>query len=238
MSPSAKDGAHVLVVDDEPAISRALKANLSGHGFRVTTAGTGEEALREVERHHPDVVLLDLMLPDMDGLQIIQYIRERGSTPVIVLSVKGEERDKVAALDLGADDYLTKPFGVEELLARVRVALRHSAKPPAGTRAVFKAGSLEVDLEKRRVLVRGAEVHLTPTEYDLLKTFVRNADRVLTDNALLREVWGPDYGSEAHYLHVYVARLRKKIEEDPQQPRHLITEPGVGYRLLSEDFSR
>jgi two-component system KDP operon response regulator KdpE len=230
-------GARVLVVDDEPAISRALKTNLSGHGFQVTTAGTGEEALREVERHHPDVVLLDLMLPDMDGLQIIQHIRERGSTPVIVLSAKGEERDKVAALDLGADDYLTKPFGVEELLARVRVALRHSAKPPAGARAVFKAGSLEVDLEKRRVRVADVEVHLTPTEYDLLKTFVRNADRVLTDNSLLREVWGPDYGSEAHYLHVYVARLRKKIEEDPQQPRHLITEPGVGYRLLSEDFS-
>ena len=232
------EGARVLVVDDEPAICRALKANLGGHGFQVDTAVTGEDALASFERRHPDVILLDLVLPDMNGLDIIEKIRSQGSTPIVVLSVKGEERDKVAALDLGADDYLTKPFGVEELLARVRVALRHSARPSAGARATFRVGSLEVDLERRRVLVSGSEIHLTPTEYDLLKTFVHNADRVLTDKMLLREVWGPDYGSEAHYLHVYVARLRKKIEQDPQSPRYLMTEPGVGYRLLSEEAQR
>jgi len=232
---TSSDGARVLVIDDEPAICRALKANLGGHGFHVETAETGEEALASFDRRHPDVILLDLMLPDMNGLEIIERIRSRGSTPIVVLSVKGEERDKVAALDRGADDYLTKPFGVEELLARVRVALRHSARPATGASATFRTGDLEVDLERRRVIVAGSEVHLTPTEYDLLKTFVQHADRVLTDKMLLREVWGPDYGSEAHYLHVYVARLRKKIEDDPQSPRHLITEPGVGYRLLSEE---
>ena len=230
-------GARVLVVDDEPAIRRALNANLTGHGFLVTTAGNGSEALSEYARSNPDIVLLDLVLPDMNGLQIIEQIRSQDSTPIIVLSVKGDEHDKVAALDVGADDYLTKPFGVEELLARVRVALRHAARPAADPRAVFRTGPLEVDLEKRRVLVSGAEVHLTPTEYDLLKTLIHNADRVMTDKMLLREVWGPDYGSEAHYLHVYVARLRKKIEQDSQRPRHLMTEPGVGYRLLSEDPS-
>lgn len=230
-------GARVLIVDDEPAIRRALNANLTGHGFLVDTAGNGSEALSEYARNHPDIVLLDLVLPGMDGLQIIEWIRSQANTPIIVLSVKGAERDKVAALDAGADDYLTKPFGVEELLARVRVALRHAARPAVGAKAIFRAGPLEVDLEKRRVLVSGAEVHLTPTEYGLLKTLVHNADRVMTDKMLLREVWGPDYGSEAHYLHVYVARLRKKIEQDSQRPRHLMTEPGVGYRLLSEDPS-
>ena len=164
---------------------------------------------------------------------MIRRVREKGNTPVIVLSVREAEREKVEALNLGADDYLTKPFGVDELLARIRVSLRHAAGLASGAEAVFRSEDLEVDIERRRVIVRGEEVHLTPTEYDLLKAFVANPDRVLTDRMLLQQVWGPEYGSEAHYLHVYMARLRRKIEQDPQQPRHIVTEPGVGYRLVS-----
>ena len=181
----------------------------------------------------PDVVILDLGLPDVDGSEVIRRVRGDGNTPIIVLSVRGAERDKVAALDLGADDYLTKPFGVEELLARIRVALRHAAHPAAGAEPVFKTGDLEVDLERRRVRTSGQEVHLTPTEYDLLRAFIENPDRVLTDRMLLQAVWGGEYGDEAHYLHVYMARLRKKIEPDPQRPRYLQTEPGVGYRMVT-----
>ena len=235
MSPLT--AARVLVVEDEPAVLRALKTNLTGHGFQVRTAETGRQALEEHTRWHPDLLLLDLGLPDMDGLDVIREVRAQSSTPIVVLSVRERERDKVAALDLGADDYLTKPFGVEELLARVRVALRHAARPRSGAAPLFKSGDLEVDLERRQVRVGGSEVHLTPMEYDLLKAFVTHPDKVLTDRMLLQEVWGPEYGSEAHYLHVYVARLRKKIELDPQKPRHLLTEPGVGYRLQSEEPS-
>jgi two-component system KDP operon response regulator KdpE len=161
-------------------------------------------------------------------------VRARDSTPIIVLSVREAESDKVSALDLGADDYLSKPFGVDELLARVRVALRHAVRPSSGTGALFRTGDLEVDLELRRVTVEAREVHLTPTEYLLLKAFISHPNKVLTDRMLLQQVWGPGYGSEAHYLHVYVGRLRKKLEADPQQPRYLLTEPGVGYRLLAE----
>jgi two-component system, OmpR family, KDP operon response regulator KdpE len=225
-------GARVLVVDDEPAIVRALRTNLEGHGFRVDSASDGREALDRFERGRPDLVLLDLNLPDTDGFGVIRAIRERAATPIIVLSVRGAERDKVSALDHGADDYLTKPFGVDELLARVRVALRHLAHASRGTDAVFVTGDLRVDLERRVVSVRGERVHLTPTEYSLLKALVAHPDRVLTDRMLLREVWGAEYGQESHYLHVYVARLRRKIENDPQAPRYLLTEPGVGYRLV------
>lgn len=231
---SQPPGARVLVVDDDPGILRAVRTMLAGHGFQVATAENGQAALHTHHATHPDVILLDLGLGDMDGLDVIREVRESASTPIIVLSVRGGERDKVAALDLGADDYLTKPFGVDELLARVRVALRHTARPASGTAALFRTGDLDVDLERRRVRVAGAEVRLTPTEYELLKVFVTNPDRVLTDQMLLRQVWGPEYGSEAHYLHVYIARLRKKLEHDPQRPRHLVTEPGVGYRLLAE----
>ncbi len=231
---SRASGASVLVVDDEPAILRAVRPNLVRHGFQVETADTGRQALESFARSRPDVILLDLGLPDMDGLEVIQAVRARDSTPIIVLSVRGAEADKVAALDLGADDYLTKPFGVDELLARLRVALRHAARSADGSAAVFRTGALEVDLERRRVSVEGAEVHLTPTEYQLLKAFITHPDRVLTDRMLLQQVWGPEYGSEAHYLHVYVARLRKKLEADPQRPRYLVTEPGVGYRLLMD----
>jgi two-component system, OmpR family, KDP operon response regulator KdpE len=232
MRPS---GARILVVDDEPAIRRAVRTNLARHGFLVETADNGREALDLHARVHPDLILLDLGLPDLDGTEIIREVRAHSDTPIVVLSVREAERDKVAALDLGADDYLTKPFGVDELLARVRVALRHAARPASGTEAVVRIGDLEVDLERRRVRVGGEEVHLTPTEYDLLKVFLAHPGKVLTDQMILQKVWGPSYGAEAHYLHVYVARLRKKIERDPQNPRHLVTEPGVGYRLLAED---
>lgn len=228
-------GARILVVDDEPAILRAVRTLLERNGFQVEAAENGNEALDFYTRRAPDVVLLDLGLPDVNGLEVIRSIRQRTATPIVVLSVRGSERDKVAALELGADDYLTKPFGVDELLARVRVALRHAAHPSRGADAVFHTGDLEVDVERRRVSVGGREVHLSPTEYELLKTFIANPDRVLTDTALLRAVWGPEYGSEGHYLHVYVARLRKKLEDDPQKPRYLVTEPGVGYRLMTDE---
>jgi two-component system KDP operon response regulator KdpE len=231
---SERHGARILIADDEPAIRRAVQTNLARHGFQIGTAETGREAIERAATFRPDLVLLDLGLPDLDGLEVIRALRERGSTPIVVLSVRGQERDKVAALDLGADDYLTKPFGVDELLARVRVALRHVARPAAGVEAVFRTGQLSVDLEHRRVTSGGLEVSLTPTEYELLKAFIAHPDKVLTDRMLLQRVWGPEYGDEAHYLHVYVARLRKKIEADPQNPRYLRTEPGVGYRLVSE----
>jgi two-component system KDP operon response regulator KdpE len=227
-------GARVLVVDDEPSILKVVQVNLVRHEFRVDTAETGLQALDAYARLHPDLVLLDLGLPDIEGMEVIRQIRSHSSTPIVVLSVRGAEHDKVQALDLGADDYLTKPFGVEELLARVRVALRHAAMPRQGADAVFRCGDLEIDLERRRVSVGGREVHLTPTEYALLKVLVSNPDRVVTDRMLLHEVWGSAYGEEAHYLHVYVARLRKKLEADPQTPRYIATEPGVGYRLLAE----
>ena len=226
-------GAHVLVVDDEPALLRTVSANLGRRGFRVETARTGESAIAQAE-DHPDLIVLDLGLPDTDGLEVIRRVRARSDTPIIVLSVRDSEREKVQALEIGADDYLTKPFGVDELVARVRVALRHSARI-GGSEPVFRTGALTVDLERRRVTVDGEEIRLSPTEYAVLVALVRNADRVVTDAQLLRQVWGPEYGDEDHYLHVYVARLRKKIERDPQKPRYLITEPGVGYRLLGED---
>ena len=227
------NGARILVVDDEPAILRTVRANLGRHGFRVDTASTGQEALEHAQAR-PDLILLDLGLPDGDGLEVIRSVREQSDIPIIVLSARGAERDKVKALDMGADDYLTKPFGLDELYARIRVALRHSTRLP-GNEPVFRTRGLVIDVEKRRVTVDDEEIHLTPTEYTLLLTLARNADRVVTDAMLLREVWGPEYGDEDHYLHVYVARLRKKLEKDPQRPRYLQTEPGVGYRLLAED---
>ena len=228
------NGARVLVVDDEAAILRAVQTNLSGHGFRVDTAASGVEALEAATRVRPDLVLLDLGLPDMDGMEVIRAIRQRATTPIVILSARGAEHDKVAALDLGADDYLTKPFGVNELLARVRVALRHAATPNAGSDPVIRIGDIEVDLEHRRVSSAGQEVHLTPTEWDLMKLFATSPDKVLTDRAILQAVWGSAYPSQAHSLHVYVARLRKKLEVTGASRRHLQTEPGVGYRFVSE----
>ena len=234
MSGATGGGARILVVDDEPAILRIVRANLQHHGYRVETATTGREALDAYTAHHPDLILLDLGLPDQDGLEIIRQIRERATTPIVVLSARGAERDKVQALDLGADDYLTKPFGVEELLARVRVALRHVART-AKSDAIFRTGDLEVDLERRRVAVGGREVHFTPTEYELLKALIGHPNKVLTTAMLLRWVWGDQYGAGDHYLHVYVARLRKKLATSPGGPDYLVTEPGVGYRLLAEE---
>ena len=227
-------GARILVVDDEAAIVRAVQTNLARHEFRVDTAATGQEALDAYARGHPDLVLLDLGLPDMDGLEVIKSIRTRASTPIVVLSAREAESDKVDALDLGADDYLTKPFGVNELLARVRVALRHAAKPAVGTEPVIRLGDLEIDLERRRVHVDGTLIHLTPTEWDLLKLFATHPDKVLTDRMILQAIWGSAYPAQAHSLHVYVGRLRKKLEPRAGLQRHLVTEPGVGYRLIDE----
>lgn len=232
MSRSPNPGARILVIDDEPAIRRAVERNLAGHGFDVRGAESGEEGLELETRYHPDLVLLDMVLPDISGTDVIARLRDRTSIPIIVLSVRGAEAEKVRALELGADDYLTKPFGVDELLARIRVALRHAARSGSGHDSVFRSGELAVDLERREVTVAGSRVHLTPTEYALLGALIADAGRVLTDRALLQRVWGPEYGSEDHYLHVYMARLRKKLERDPGNPRHLRTEPGVGYRLL------
>lgn len=228
-------GARILVIDDEPAIRQAVERNLGGHGFDVRGAESGEAGLEAETRFHPDLVLLDMVLPDIAGTDVIVRLRERTSIPIIVLSVRGAEAEKVRALELGADDYLTKPFGVDELLARIRVALRHAARSGAHQDSVFRSGDLAVDLERREVTVAGRRVHLTPTEYALLGALIADAGRVLTDRSLLQRVWGPEYGSEDHYLHVYMARLRKKLERDPANPRHLRTEPGVGYRLLERE---
>ena len=227
-------GARILIVDDEPTIVRALERNLRAHDFQVDDASNASDALAKYERWHPDAVVLDLGLPDSDGTDVIRTVRATSSTPIIVLSARGDERDKVAALDLGADDYLTKPFSVDELLARIRVVLRHAARPARGADAVFRTGDLAVDVERRLVTVAGREVRLTPTEYDLLRAFIANPNKVLTAAMLLRAVWGADYGDEGHYLHVYVARLRRKLEPDSKNPRYLRTEPGVGYRFVEE----
>jgi two-component system KDP operon response regulator KdpE len=225
-------GAQVLVVDDEPAIATALRRILKARGFAVEVAENGGDALARYAAAKPDVLILDLGLPDMDGTEVIRQIRSTSDTPIIILSVREAEREKVQALDLGADDYLTKPFGVDELLARVRVALRHTAHPKTGAEAVFRSGGLEVDLEQRRVSAQGHDVHLTPTEFKLLRAFIQHPGKLLTDRMLLQEVWGPEYQLQAHYLHVYMSRLRAKLEPDPERPRHLVTEPGVGYRLI------
>jgi two-component system KDP operon response regulator KdpE len=230
-------GARILLIEDDPAVRRVVSRNLTAHGFRVVAAGEGREGLSLDPSFHSDLILLDLGLPDMTGLEVITEVRARTSTPIIVLSIRGGEADKVRALDLGADDYLTKPFGVAELLARVRVALRHAGRS-SGKEAVFQTGDLRIDRERRIVQVGNGEVHLTPTEYALLTALASQPGSVLTERTLLQRVWGPEYGSENHYLHVYMARLRKKLEPDPAQPRYIRTEPGVGYRLIEQEHAR
>lgn len=221
----------VLVVDDEAAIRRFLYAALTAHSFQVFEATTGQEALMGVITHRPDIIILDLGLPDMDGIQVTQRLREWSKIPIIILSVREHEQDKVAALDAGADDYLTKPFGIGELLARIRAAMRRISVP--NTSPTFISDELIVDLSRRSVTVRGQEVQLTPTEYDLLRVLVSNAGKVLTHRQLLREVWGVGYENETHMLRVNISNLRRKIESDPTRPHYVLTEPGVGYRLRS-----
>ena len=227
----ARELASVLVVDDEPQIRRALRTSLEAHGFHVDTAGTGEEAVLRIADGPPDVVFLDLGLPDLDGNEVIRRVRAFSDVPVIVLSVRDRQVDKVAALDAGADDFVTKPFGMEEVLARLRVVLRHS-RPGPPEPAVQRFGDLEVDLARRRVTVAGASVHLTPTEYGLLEALVTNPGKLLTHAWLLRRVWGQGYGRESHYLRVYVRALRRKLGDDASAPRLILTEPGVGYRWI------
>jgi two-component system KDP operon response regulator KdpE len=227
--------AVILLVEDEPQMRKFLRAGLGTQEYDLVEAETGREGLTQAAGRRPDVVLLDLGLPDTDGLEVIRRLREWSAVPIIVISARGREQDKIAALDLGADDYLTKPFSVGELLARVRVALRHVRRAADGTdQPVFEVGDLRVDLARREIMVRGAPVHLTPTDYKLLATLVRFAGRVVTHRQLLKEVWGLAATTQAHYLRVYMAQLRHKIEADPARPSYLTTEPGVGYRLRDE----
>ena len=223
-------GARILIVDDEPAIRRFLRASLTGHGYQVSEAGSAGEAMEVAAREHPDLLILDMGLPDQSGVDVVKQVREWSSAPILMLSVRSSEQDKVAALDAGADDYLTKPFGLEELLARVRAALRRSEATAEG-QSVFTAEGLRVDLVARTVTRDGEDAGLTPREYDLLRTLVQHAGRVLTHRQLLAKVWGPEYGDETHLLRVNISNLRRKVERDPGRPRLLLTEAGVGYRL-------
>ncbi|BCK54353.1 response regulator [Nocardia wallacei] len=221
----------VLVVDDEPQILRALRINLSVRGYEVITAASGAAALRAAAEKHPDVVVLDLGLPDMDGIDVLAGLRGWSRSPVIVLSARTDSADKVEALDAGADDYVTKPFGMDELLARLRAAVRRAADTGEGTDPVVETSSFVVDLAAKKVTKHGADVHLTPTEWGVLEMLVRNQGKLVGRRELLREVWGPSYATETHYLRVYLAQLRRKLEDDPSHPKHLLTEAGMGYRF-------
>jgi len=223
----------VLVVDDEPQIVRALRASLSAHGYEVLTAATGEDALTQAAASAPDCMILDLGLPDMDGTQVITQLRSWSEMPVVVLSAREEQTDKVAALDAGADDYLSKPFGIDELLARIRATLRRAKSVEPGP-TVLRFGELEIDLERRLVKRNGEPIHVTPTEYGLLEAMVTNPGKLLTHQWLLRRVWGRGYGEESHYLRIYVRQLRRKLGDDAAAPIYVATEPGVGYRWISE----
>jgi two-component system KDP operon response regulator KdpE len=222
-------GQRILVVDDEPQILRALTTMLRGAGYEVVTAATAQEALAQAAAHPPEAIVLDLVLPDGRGTDVSRELRSWTDVPIVVLSAVGEEREKVAALDAGADDYVTKPFGVDELLARLRAALRRAAP---SRDPVVTVGDLTIDVANREVRRDGERVRLSPHEFDLLRVLAQNEGKLLTHRTLLREVWGPAYQSEAHYLHVYVSHLRRKIEPDPSSPRYLLTEPGAGYRLV------
>lgn len=220
----------ILIIDDEPQMRRMLKIALIAHGYEIREAASGQEGIENAAVFKTDIVLLDLTLPDMDGLEVIKNLREWSQVPIIVLSVREHEEDKIAALDAGADDYITKPFRMGELLARVRTALRHIGSPQDDPNLAF--GNLVIDFSRRRVTVRGSEVKLTPTEYELLKALATNAGCILTHQQLMRTVWGPLHEEDVGYLRVYIGQLRHKIEVDPTQPEHIITESGVGYRLL------
>jgi len=223
-------GARILVVDDEIQIRRLLKVTLTAHGYEVGEAQSGQEGLSQVVLFKPDLVILDLSLPDLEGIAVVEKLREWSQIPIVILSARDQERDKIANLDAGADDYVTKPFQVGELLARIRTALRHVAG--AKKEPVLSFGNLKIDLAHRLITKNGQEIKLTHTEYDLLKILAIHGGKVLTHRQLLREVWGPDYERETHYLRVYIGQLRKKIEKDATRPEHILTEPGVGYRLM------
>lgn len=225
----------ILIIDDEPQILRALKTILSANHFRISIASTGEDGLALAAAQVPDVVILDLSLPDMDGIQVCEQLREWTRCPIIVLSVRESEKDKVTALDRGADDYLTKPFGIEELLARIRVALRHSEQSLGNIQSMIQAGALTIDLARHIVTKAENEIHLTATEFKLLAYLAANPDRVITHQSILSHVWDFAYADRVEYLRVYIGQLRKKIEDDPEDPKFLITEPGVGYRFKTGD---
>lgn len=227
-------GAKILIIDDEAQIRKLLRVTLNAHGFDVTEAATGQEGLLQATMVRPDLIVLDLGLPDMTGMEVLQHIREWSQVPIIILTAQDQEQDKVAALDRGADDYVTKPFGMGEFMARMRVALRHIAKTQ--DEPVLKLGELVIDLSQRVVELRGEKLKLTPTEYDLLKVLALNAGRVMTHRQLLKQVWGgSQYESDSQYLRVYVGHLRKKIEEDSTRPRYILTEPGIGYRFAWQE---
>jgi two-component system, OmpR family, KDP operon response regulator KdpE len=229
------EGPNILVIEDEQEIRRFLRVSLGSHGYRLVESATGKEGVMQAASQQPDLMILDLGLPDIDGMEVIRQVREWSHIPIIILSARGQEHEKVKALEAGADDYLTKPFSIGELVARIRVALRHAAQGAGEAgEPVFLLGDLRVDLVCRRVFVADEEIHLTPIEYRLLTTMIRHAGKVITHRQLLKEVWGPDSVFETHYLRVYMAQLRRKIEADPARPRFLLTEPAVGYRLAVE----
>lgn len=235
MNDTAQHGPAILIIEDESKIQKFLAATLSARGYRPSTASTGREGLLQASLRPPDLVILDLGLPDMDGLEVTRQLRAWSSIPILVLSARGGETDKVSALDAGADDYITKPFSVPELAARVRVALRHAQEAGSVVKnPVFECGELRIDHARRQVFVRNAEVRLTPTEYKLLTLLAKHAGRVVTHQQLLTEVWGPAHATETQYLRVYMGQLRRKLEIEPARPEFIITEPGVGYRLPGE----
>lgn len=224
------DGARILIIDDEKQIRRLLRVALEGHEYKISEAVSGEEGLHKITTFHPDLVILDLGLPDINGQEMLKKIREWSEVPIIILSVHNQEEEKIQALDAGANDYVTKPFSMGELLARIRAAVRHATH--AGDEPVITIGELSVDITLRLVTVRGEKVKLTPTEYEILKKLAVGAGRVLTHKQMLTSIWGSQYERETHYLRVYIASLRRKIEADPTRPEYIITEPGVGYRLI------
>lgn len=225
----------ILLIDDEPQILRALKTILQANRFRIVSAATGEQGIALAVAQPPDVIILDLTLPDMGGIEVCEQIRQWSSVPIIVLSVRDNERDKVAALDSGADDYLTKPFGIDELLARIRVSLRHSEQTPGNRQSIITAGPISIDMARHIVTKQGVEMHVTATEFKLLAYLAAHADRVLTHQAILTHVWGFSESEHVEYLRVYIGQLRKKLEGDPDEPQIILTEPGVGYRFKTTD---
>ena len=235
MPSASTDKLRILIVDDEPAIRTFLRVSLAAHEYAIFEAVNGQEALAAVTAQRPDLIVLDLGLPDIDGIQVTRLLREWTPLPIIILSVRGQEADKIAALDAGADDYLTKPFGAGELLARIRTALRHAQRAPLANEPIFTAGDLSVDLTHRSVSIAGRYIQLTPTEYDMLRVMVIYAGKVLTHQQMLREVWGAGYEGDMQILRVNISNLRRKIEPDPTRPRYIVTEPGVGYRLKTYD---